>query len=124
MFAEALNDADQKRPRLSVRTASLTLSGSWRGVHPVRRGDTVDLEVELPGTPRWSDLVGDSRNQGHRGSQATVRGHIETVDGNVVLARVESALLQIELLDTPPIGAAGTEIEIAADDLEFYPTGI
>jgi hypothetical protein len=69
-------------------------------------------------------LLGDSRNQGHRGSHATVRGHIEAADGNVVLARVESALLQIELLDTPPIGAAGTEIEIAADDLEFYPTGI
>lgn len=124
MLAEALNDADEEQPRLRLRTASVTLCGAWRGDRPVRTGDIVDVELELPGPRRWSDLLSDSTSGGLEDPHAALHGRVEAVDGEVVIARVEGVLLQVKLLDAPPVSAVGTEIEVAADDLEFYPTGI
>lgn len=90
----------------------------------MRTGDIIQVELELPRPRRWSDLLTDSPSGGLEGPHATLHGQIEAADGEVVIARVEGALLQLELLDAPPVNPVGTEIEIAADDLEFYPTGI
>ncbi|MFF2620274.1 hypothetical protein [Oerskovia jenensis] len=124
MLAKALNDADEEQPRLRLRAASITFCGAWRGDRPVRTGDIVHVELELPRPRRWSDLLSDSKSGGLEGPQATLHGRIEAVDGEVVIARVEDVLLQIELLNAAPVSAVGIEIEIAADDLEFFPTGI
>jgi hypothetical protein len=69
-------------------------------------------------------LLTDSEKGGLEGPHATLHGKIEAADGEVVIARVEGALLQVELLDAPPVNPVGTAIETAADDLELYPTGI
>jgi hypothetical protein len=126
MLVTALNDADATAPALAVATDAGSLRGLWRGLVPIRTGETVDVELEIGQPRRWSDLAvtPDLPEKGDAGKNV-IRGRlVEIYEDGVVALQIEAAAVMLEMIDGPAEVVAGTAVSLIADDLEFHPTGI
>lgn len=123
MRVEAQNDADLDNRDLTVTTEVGVLRGKWSGDRPISRGETVDVELDFDRPRYWSDLefLTDSAPVG----ADRIVGTITSVyDDRVIAVQIGRSAAQIEMLDDPPGEMVGRAVVLAADDLEFSPSGI
>lgn len=123
MRAIALNAAGPAHSSVEMETEVGRLCGTWRGANEIAKGDSVDVEFELPRLRTIPEIVfGPSEDPASR----LIRGTVAAVfDDGVFVLQVGSAAVQIELGGgAVPGEVLGATIGLEADDLEFYPSGV
>lgn len=123
MRAVALNDADTLRPSIEMDTEVGRLRGTWRGSTAISQGESVDVELDVANPRSLADLVVDP--QGNRG-QGVLRGVIQAAfEDGVIVLQIGSSAVQVELEQAPPVDEiVGRTVDLIAEDLEFFPTGV
>lgn len=123
MRAIALNDADSAHPSIEIETEAGRLRGRWCGSEAIARGQSVDVELDVARTRLFADFIVNPT--GSRDPRA-LRGVIQAAfDDGVIVLQVGSSALQIELDDHPQGDAVvGKTVDLIADDLEIFPTGV
>jgi hypothetical protein len=123
MQAVALNDADEMHPAIEMDTEVGRLRGHWRGSNSIANGDLVDVELDLPRPRSLAELVIDAPSDAAPGM---LRGVVAAVfDDGVLVLQVGSAAIQLELGNGPPASdIIGATVDVTAEDLGIYPSGV
>ncbi|MBE1877496.1 hypothetical protein IHE71_17550 [Myceligenerans sp. TRM 65318] len=123
MRATALNAADASRPGIEMETEIGRLQGKWCGAEAITAGELVDVELDV-GRPRYfSEFVVSPSPEAASG---VIRGVIATVfEDDVIVLQIGSSAVQVEVEGgLPDDGLVGLTVGLAADDLEFHPSGV
>jgi hypothetical protein len=102
-----------------------TATAAWAGERPVR-GHEYDVECDVPGVVEWDAGIRPSDQYDdlvvERGGRIFLRGRLEGVDADGVLAlRIAESLVLIEADGNSP-AASGARVQLEVPGITLYPT--
>ena len=96
----------------------------WRGAMEPAKGHPIEVELDARGVLVWrggSEIISADAVSAHG---QTLRGLVESIDGNLVVLRVGPTLLSLDVAGEPPVGILGLEIPVTPAAFEVWPTGV
>ena len=120
-----IRDVDSGQPPTIRMTASgQAFVASWRGEGRPLPGESYDVELDIHDSLEWgSTVVLDVGQRPHRAGTG-LRGRVEDVEGERVVLRVGEGLVLLDVSGDPPMGVVGSTVDVAAERLDVYPTGV
>ncbi|NTW41720.1 MAG: hypothetical protein HGA44_17880 [Cellulomonadaceae bacterium] len=124
MKITVLSVAPGDDPLVECDTPAGRLDLRWRGASVPAPGDSLDVELDIPGRLTWGEDVECVEGTGSQSGPGWLAGSIDAIDGEVVTLRVGDSLVLLEVIDRPPSPDVGKRVAVRPGELEAWPTGI